>query len=270
MTHTGHGNHAVGVPLLLVLFLAVGYELLSVRRPWSPWRAASFMTGCAVLVLGLAVDHVANGFHGRVLQPLLIGMIAPLGLVLGAPVTVVLRALDARHRRFVVRILRSPAMRVMAHPITCVTLSIGPLLVLYLTPLYVRTTGSPALTHLLHAHLLIAGCLFAWLIAGPDPAPHRPSVPARLVVLGIAVAAHTVVSQMLYAGAYVHIPGPMTDRQAGATLMYYGGDVAELLLALALVTSWRPRHHHPQVPRRSTNRNRENRMPLARGVGDTN
>ena len=58
MTHTDHGNHTVGVPLLLVLLLAVGYELLSMRRPWSPWRAASFMTGCAVLILGLTVDSI--------------------------------------------------------------------------------------------------------------------------------------------------------------------------------------------------------------------
>lgn len=235
-----HGDHVPAVPLLLVLLLAVGYELLSARRPGNPWRAASFMTGCAALTLGLTVDHAAAGFRGHVLQHLLIGMIAPLGLVLGAPVTVLLRALPTRHGRLVVRILRSPPMRVLAHPVTCVALSTGPLLALYLTPLYERTTTSPTLTHLLHAHLVLAGCLFAWLIAGPDPAPHRPSVPARLVVLGIAIAAHTVVSQLLYAGALVDIPGPATDRQAGATLMYYGGDIAELLLALALVTSWRP------------------------------
>jgi putative membrane protein len=262
MTHTDHGNHTVGVPLLVVLLLAVAYELLSMRRPWSPWRAASFMTGCAVLILGLTVDQVVNGFRGHVLQHLLIGMIAPLGLVLGAPVTVVLRALPTRGGRLVVRVLRSHAIRAMAHPITCVALSVGPLLALYLTPLYVHTTGSPALAGLLHAHLLIAGCLFAWLIAGPDPAPHRPSVPVRLVVLGIAVAAHTVVSQLLYAGTYVHIPGPVTDRQAGATLMYYGGDIAELLLALALVTSWRRRPGSSRRPSATGKPEPAERKPL--------
>ena len=56
------------------------------RSPWSPlWGAASFMTGCAVIILGLTVGQVVNGFRGHVFQHLLIGMIAPLGLVLGAP-----------------------------------------------------------------------------------------------------------------------------------------------------------------------------------------
>lgn len=47
------------------------------------------------------------------------------------------------------------------------------------------------------AHVFTAGYLFAWVIAGPDPAPRRPSVPARLVVLGVAVAGHAVLSQLL-------------------------------------------------------------------------
>jgi len=41
-----------------VVAVAVGYEVLSLReagrRPWSAWRGASFMTGCALLVLALA------------------------------------------------------------------------------------------------------------------------------------------------------------------------------------------------------------------------
>ncbi|MEV5893244.1 DUF2243 domain-containing protein [Nonomuraea fuscirosea] len=43
--------------------------------------------------------------------------------------------------------------------------------------------------------------------AGPDPAPRRPSVPTRLVVLGVAVAVHAGLSQLMYAGigvAYRH------------------------------------------------------------------
>ena len=98
---------------------------------------------------------------------------------------------------------------------------------------------NPVLYHLVHAHFLAAGYLFAWVIASPDPAPRRPSVPARLVVLGVAIAGHAVLSQLLYAGAFVQVPVPADQFRGAGELMYYGGDIAELLLALALVTTWR-------------------------------
>lgn len=94
----------------------------------------------------------------------------------------------------------------------------------------------------MHAHFLLSGCLFAYVIAGPDPAPTRPGVRARLVYLGIAIAAHAVISQLMYGGFWVNIHAPIDQVQAGAEIMYYGGDIAELLLAAALVATWRPDH----------------------------
>lgn len=93
---------------------------------------------------------------------------------------------------------------------------------------------------LLHAHFLLSGCLFAHVIAGPDPAPARPGVRARLVCLGVAIAAHAVISQLLYGGFWIDVHAPIHQVQGGAEIMYYGGDIAELLLAAALVTTWRP------------------------------
>jgi putative membrane protein len=98
----------------------------------------------------------------------------------------------------------------------------------------------PWLHYVVHLHFLAAGCLYAWVIAGPDPAPHRPSVPIRLLVLGVAVVIHSILSQMLYAGRFVAVLAPVSQIQHGAVLMYYGGDIAEMLLAFALVTTWRP------------------------------
>jgi putative membrane protein len=174
------------------------------------------------------------------LAHLLIGMFAPLALVLGAPVTLVLRTLPPSARRRAGRMLHAGITRLVAHPATALVLTVVPLFALYATPLYLTSTEGPTLHHLLHAHFLAAGYLFAWVVAGPDPAPRRPSVPVRLVVLGIAIAAHTTLSQLLYAGVLTPAPDTVADRQAGATLMYYGGDVAELMLAFALLTSWRP------------------------------
>jgi putative membrane protein len=242
VTHQ-HGYGSV-LPLVVVL-LAVGYEVLSLfpavrGRRWSPWRGASFLTGCLLMMLAVAPAR-DGGFPAHVGQHLLIGMLAPLALVLGAPMTLVLRTLPAKHSRFVGRFMRHRPIRLLAHPVTALGLTVGGLVVVYFTPLYSRTTTDPVAHHLVHLHFLLSGYLFAWVIAGPDPAPRRPSVPLRLVVLGVAVAAHAVVSQLMYAGAGVNIPVPPPDRRDGATIMYYGGDAAELLLALALVTTWRPR-----------------------------
>jgi putative membrane protein len=221
---------------MLVTLLAAGYEMLSLRaRGWSQWHGAAFMAGCAVLLLGLALPVRSFGDH--MLQHVMVAMLAPLGLVLGAPITLLLRTLTPSRARLLVRALRSVPVRIAAHPAASLVLTSGGLLPLYLTPLYAHTQTDPMLHQLVMIHFVLSGGLFAWVVAGPDPAPHRPSVPVRLVVLGVAIAAHATLSQLLYAGAWAQIPAGVADRQAGATIMYYGGDVAELLLAFALVQS---------------------------------
>src|SRR6185312_3702899 len=112
---------------------------------------------------------------------------------------------------------------------------------LYFTPLYAATTTDETLHALVHLHLAASGYLFAWAIAGPDPAPRRPAVRTRLVVLGAAVAVHASVAQLLFAGLLVQVREPVAQMQAAGNLMYFGGDIAELLLAVALLATWRPR-----------------------------
>ncbi|GGV27375.1 hypothetical protein GCM10010277_08870 [Streptomyces longisporoflavus] len=235
----------------LVLLAAAGTYLLLVRRArhrnpalgWSRWRTGWFLGG--VLLLGAALlpplAPFAHGdFRGHMVQHLLIGMYAPLALVLGAPVTLLLRTLPAARGKQLTAVLHSPPARVLAHPAVALTLATGSLAVLYFTPLYNATVSAPAAHWLLHAHFLLSGALFAYVIAGPDPAPSRPGVRARLVYLGIAIAAHAIISQLMYGGFWVDVHAPIPRVQAGAEIMYYGGDFAELLLAAALVATWRP------------------------------
>jgi putative membrane protein len=187
------------------------------------------------------VPYPAGDLREHMLQHLLIGMVAPILLVLAAPITLLLRSLPAWHARRVARLIRSGPVHVLANPMVALALNIGGMAALYFTPLYLTMQHSPLLHLLVHVHFLFAGCLFAWVIAGPDPAPNRPSVPARLVLLGVAIFIHATLAQLLYAGLFVSVPVPPEQRQGGAELMYYGGDLAELGLAFALVSSWRPR-----------------------------
>lgn len=259
MDHDMHAHgHDAGSSLLewlpaFVLPAAAGAYLLLARRArhrnpalgWSRWRATSFLTGIALLGAALlppVAGFAHQDFRGHMAQHMLIGMYAPLALVLAAPVTLLLRTLPASRGRQLTAVLHSPPARMLAHPGVALALSTGSLAVLYFTPLYNATMSSPAAHWLLHAHFLLSGCLFAYVIAGPDPAPSRPGVRARLVCLGVAVAAHAVISQLMYGGFWVDIPAPIDQVQAGAEIMYYGGDIAELLLAAALVATWRPDH----------------------------
>lgn len=257
---TGHPAHhhqeSSGLPLevllpaVFVVLLAGGYVLLAGRARrhnaqagWSRWRTGWFLAGCALLAAGLLppVAPWAHGdFRGHMLQHLLIGMYAPLGLVLGAPVTLLLRNLPAEQGRRLTGLVQSRPVHALANPVTALLLSVGTLGLLYFTPLYNAMSANTGLHWLLHAHFLLAGCLFAYVIAGPDPAPARPSVPVRLVVLGVAIAAHAVISQLMYGGFGINIHAPVGQVQGGAQIMYYGGDIAELLLAVALVATWRP------------------------------
>lgn len=246
--HSHGGAPAIAVPVALALIGALAYLLLCIRqhaspRGWSWWRSSAFLGGSGVLILGLVpqlLPFPEGDLRKHMLQHLLLGMFAPLGLVMAAPITLLLRTLPARYGRIVTRLLHSTLVRVLANPIVALALDLGGMAALYFTPLYLLMASHPKLHYVVQFHFVAAGCLYTWVIAGPDPAPHRLPVPMRLVVLGVAVVIHSVLAQMLYAGAFVAIPAPAAQLQRSAELMYYGGDISEMLLAFALVTTWRP------------------------------
>ena len=183
-------------------------------------------------------------------QHLLIGMLAPLGLVLAAPLTLLWRNLPAPTVRRITRRLYSPGMRVLSHPITAGVLNVGGMGALYLTPLYAAMSSSSVVHHLVHFHFLAAGCLFTWSIAGPDPAPRRPRFALRLGVLLVSIAAHGYLSKLMYAHRWPRGTHHSLEQiREAAQWMYYGGDLAEVLLAVALFAGWyqtRARRHGPQ------------------------
>lgn len=110
---------------------------------------------------------------------------------------------------------------------------------LYLTPLYNATFTYPFLHHFIHLHFLLAGYLFAWSIAGLDPAPKRPGFNSRLIILFSSIAAHAYLSKFMYAYLYpLDAPHSAEQIKSGAKLMYYGGDFSEVLLIIAFFWAW--------------------------------
>ena len=247
-----HHPSAVGafsaVSLLLVGGALAAYAAAALAqrrrgRAWSGWRSAAFAAGAGLVALAVSPPVVAFAHHdlrGHMMQHLLIGMLAPLGLVLGAPVTLALRTLSVPAARRVTRVLRSRPVQALAHPATAAVLNVGGMYALYLTPLYAATLAEPALHHLVHVHFLAAGYLFSWsVLAGPDPAPHPPSRWVRLGVLFASMGAHAVLGKLMYGFLWPRgVPYGADEIRDAAQIMYYGGDLAEVLLVVALFAGW--------------------------------
>src|SRR5690606_38043481 len=129
------------------------------------------------------VSFAAYDLRGHMAQHLLIGMFVPLGLVAGAPVTLALRTMPLHVASRVTNALRSKPVHWLTHPATALVLNAGGMYALYLTPLYVISENNPIIHVAVHMHFLAAGCLFAWVIIRPDPAPGKPGLSVRLLVL---------------------------------------------------------------------------------------
>jgi putative membrane protein len=242
----------LAVTCLLAAYLIGAAHERRGRRGWSTARLASFTAGVGLILGALSPQLSAWAHHdlrGHMLQHLLLGMLAPLALVLGAPGTLLLRRMPIRTARRMSAAMRSTPVARLTHPATALALDTGGLYLLYLTPVYALSQVHPLLSTFLHIHFLGAGCLFAWAIVGPDPAPHRPRLRVRLAVLFVAIAAHSTLAKVLY--AYGMPTGAGFDAAVirdAAQIMYYGGDIAELLLAIALFASWYRRAHSAAPP----------------------
>jgi putative membrane protein len=253
--HSGPGDaHAADaggavtayVPLAILALVWVGYLRMVTRarakQGWAVRHTIAFTVGLALVSLALSpgFDEFAdNDFSGHAAQHLLLAMVAPLLLVLGMPMTLLLRTLPRAAARRLGSLLNTGPVHRLTTPVVALGLSSGGLVVLYFTPLYQLSRGHPGVHALVHAHMLLAGFLFAWVITGLDPDPGRASLRSRLVVLGLSIAIHSSVSQLLYAGLLVQVREPVTQMQAAGSLMYFGGDIAVLLLAWTLLLTAR-------------------------------
>jgi putative membrane protein len=226
------------------LYAAGGVRLHRRGIGWPAGRDAAFAAGAACVLAAIASPLAADDewFPVHVVQHLLLGMAAPLGFALAAPVTLLLRASGVRARRRILALLHSGPVRALTWAPVGVVLSLGPMWLLYLTPLYAATLRHPLLHDAVHLHALAAGGLLAAALVGRDPIPGRGSSRVRAGALLAALAVHGILAKHLYlhAGSLTAAPGAGTaaDWRLGAQVLWYGGDAADALLLVAFFTQW--------------------------------
>ena len=245
--------------LVLGIGLAAGLYLAGVLRlrrrgvAWNPWRTASWLFGLALVAGALmsGLDAYADvTFSAHATQHMVLATVAPIPLALAAPLTLALRALSARPRKVLLRVLHTPVARILTFPLTGFVLMTVSLYAVYYSSLYPASLENPALHQWLHLHFLVSGCLFYWPIIGVDPIPGRLPYWSRLLILFISFPVHalfglslmsttTVFGAEYYADLHVPwIAGTLADQHTGGAIMWSAGELVGAVVFLILFIQW--------------------------------
>jgi len=227
--------------IFIVIFLYIAAAIISNRkyRTWPTHRYICWLAGAACIGMSLLgpLGRLAHtNFTAHMAGHLLLGMLGPLLIAFSAPMTLLLRTLPVAVSRRITNGLKNPLIRTLMHPGTTTVLNIGGLWVLYTTGLYMAMHHDPLLHILIHIHIFAAGYIFTVSLIYVDVTPHRCSYRVRAVVLIIAMAGHGMLAKYIYA----HPPVGVSAEQGrlGGILMYYGGDVIDLILVFWLCMQW--------------------------------
>jgi cytochrome c oxidase assembly factor CtaG len=242
--------------LLLVAAAVYGYGVYRLRLRGDAWpagRTVAFIVGglgsiAAVTVSGVAAyDDTLLSIH--MIQHMVLSMVGPIFLALGAPVTLALRTLHGRSRRTLLSVLHSRVVRVLTFPLVAFGLFIANPFILYFTGLYRLTLQHEWLHEYIHLHFIVTGCLFFWPLLGLDPLPNRWPYPARALLMVLSVPFHTVLgltimqSKTLLAGDYypgLHLgwADPWSDQVLAGGILWAGGEIVSITMLGILVLQW--------------------------------
>jgi len=251
----------IGVLVLLVALYIKGVVVLTKRGDkWPVGRTVAFALGIS------AVDFATSGglglyanfsFSYHMIAHMVIGMIAPIGLVLGAPITLALRTLPQGRnpqergvRGSLIAVLHSRIGIVFTNPIIALIIFDGSLFALYFTDLFAIMMASHVGHLFMTIHFLAAGYLFFSVIIGVDPNPRKIPHLLRIVVLFAAMSIHAFFSVALMStttlidkGYYASLQTPwvsdlLADQKLGGSIGWAMGELPILLALIATFIQW--------------------------------
>jgi len=236
------------------LYLWAAMRLRRRGDRWSYARDVAFVVGglgtIAWAVLGWLGVYDDTLFWAHMAQHMVLSMVSPVFLALGAPITLALRTLPRRQRRGLTTALHSRPAKILINPIVGAALVFGSPFVLYMTGLYQVSLEHDWLHDLMHVHFLLAGCIFFWPIIGVDPVPGRLPYPMRLILVVVSLPAHAflgisiMMQKTLIAGSYYEALGRPwgvslhEDQVTGGGILWAAGDLVGLLVFGALLWQW--------------------------------
>jgi putative copper resistance protein D len=247
------------VGLLMIALYATGTHVM--RREGARWPVSRSLFWYLGSVLLIATTNLGIGTYSHVMfsvhmvQHMLLSMIVPILLVLGAPVTLALRTLPRGRdqvgpREWLTQFIHSRYVRIVSNAVVASVIFVGSFYVLYFTELFPLFMSSHWGHVFMGVHFLVAGCLFFWSLIGVDPGPHRPPYIVRVVILLVVIPLHSFFNVAVMASNaviaedwYLGLQRPyaldlLADQRLGASLAWALGEIPVVAVMIAIFVQW--------------------------------
>ena len=256
---------ANGLILGLLIFVTALYirGVVALARRGDKWpigRTISFAIGISLLDyatsggLGL-YSHFSFQYH--MIAHMVISMIAPIAIVLSAPLTLALRTVPIGRdkgerglRGALLAALHSRPTKIWTNPIVALAIFDGSLFALYFTPLFSELMSGHFGHLIMNLHFIGAGLLFFHVIVGIDPNPKKVHHLVRIVMLLAAMSIHAFFSVALMSsnslidgGYYQLLERPwatdlLSDQKNGAAIGWAMGEIPIVIALIATFIQW--------------------------------
>jgi putative copper resistance protein D len=189
---------------------------------------------------------------------MLLSMLTPILLVLGAPVTLALRALPAAGRddppgprEWLLAGLHSRLSRFFTNPFVATIMFVIGFYGLYFGGIFDAAVGAHAAHLAMNLHFLLTGYLFYWVVIGVDPTP-RPIPPLGKVAMVftslpfhaffgvVLMSTTTVLGESFYKSLQLYWHTDLLgDQRLGGGIAWAAGEVPLAVVMIALLIQWR-------------------------------
>ena len=249
----------------IICVAAVAAYLVGVRRlakrgdKWPMLRTVSWISGMVVLFYttsGALNAYQEYLFSAHMIGHMILAMGIPVLLVPGAPVTLLMRAVEKRTdesrgaREWVLWAVHTKYARFVANPLIAAILFASSLVTFYYTPLFAWATNEHIGHQWMVVHFLITGYLFAQALIGIDPGPVRLPYAARLLMLIATMAFHAFFGLSLMDGDGLLLAdwygamgrtwgeSPLADQHTGGAIAWGVGELPTAALTIIVSIQW--------------------------------
>ena len=238
---------SVCVPVALVIigyfYLRADWRLASRGRRWPARRTVAFLAGLVAVDLALqspVATFTASYFQAHVAQHLLLMVVAPPLLALGAPSTLLLQTAGRATKKKWLGVLRSRPFAIVTHPVLVWFFYFGAMFAFFLSPMLNFAMEHMAIMDAVNLAFLLGGTFYWWPMVGLDPIVHwRMGYGARLANLALGVPFESFLGiAIMSQGAPIASMYTLSSTRAGGALLWAATELATFIGMVPIVLQW--------------------------------